>query len=173
MPQNLEIKTRIADLAAARAAVVALGARYVATEEQVDRYYEIDGGRRVKLRTIDGQAAHLIHYHRPETGAVRTSDYELTPVRDAAAGACLVPQGEPLVVVRKRREIHLHENVRIHLDQVDGLGTFLELEAMVDATHDAAGCQAAIATITRALALSEADFLRASYADLQRRGGTA
>ncbi len=46
MPRNIEIKVRLSDLAVARATAAALGARYVATEEQVDRYYGLDAGRR-------------------------------------------------------------------------------------------------------------------------------
>ena len=75
-------------------------------------------------------------------------------MRDAAAGACLVPQDEPVAVVRKRREVLLLENVRIHLDEVDRLGTFLELEAVVDAAHDDAACRRQVAALLDALGLS-------------------
>jgi adenylate cyclase, class 2 len=118
------------------------------------------------LRTINGQAAQMIRYARPETGAARTSTYEITPVRDDEAGRCVVPKGPPLVTVRKRREIWLRENVRFHLDTVEGLSTFLELEAVVDATHDEATCRQQVDEIVAALDLDPATFIRASYADL-------
>jgi predicted adenylyl cyclase CyaB len=168
MPRNVEIKVRLADLAAARAAVARLGARLDGTDTQVDRYYTLDGGRRVKLRTFGRGGAELITYDRPEVAGVRTSAYEITPVRDDAAGVCLVPKGEPLVVVRKRREVHLLDNVRIHLDSVDGLGTFLELEAVVDAAHEERACARQIDEICRALGVDPASALRASYAELLR-----
>lgn len=166
MARNIEMKARVADLAAVRAAALAAGARPHAVEAQVDRYYTLDGGRRVKLRTIDGGAAALIEYHRPEAAGVRASDYTITPVRDAAAGVCLVPKGRPLVEVRKRREILLWDNVRIHLDAVDGLGTFIELEAVVDAAHDDARCHAQVAALMAAFAIADAALIRASYAEL-------
>ncbi|MGH7787726.1 MAG: class IV adenylate cyclase [Candidatus Binatia bacterium] len=168
MARNIEIKARVVDLAAARSAALAAGARPHAVEHQLDRYYALDGDRRLKLRTIDGAGAALIDYRRPEAEGVRASDYTITPVRDAAAGVCLVPKGRPLVEVRKRREILLWDNVRIHLDAVDGLGTFLELEAVVDAAHDDARCQAQVATLMAALAIADADLIRASYAELLR-----
>ena len=168
MPRNVEVKARLADPAAARATVTRLGARPAGIEPQVDRYYELDGGWRVKLRSIPGRDAELIRYRRPETEAVRASDYEVTPVRDQAARRCLVPKGRPLVTVRKRREVLLLDNVRIHLDEVAGLGTFLELEAMVDDAHDDATCRRQVAAITAALGLGEDDFIRASYAELLR-----
>jgi predicted adenylyl cyclase CyaB len=168
MARNVEIKARLGDIDRARAAAVAAGARPHAVEEQTDRYYVLDGGRRVKLRTCGGGRAELIEYDRPEIGGVRTSDYTVTPVRDREAGACLVPKGEPLVVVRKRREILLRDNVRIHLDRVEGLGTFLELEAVVDGAHDEARCRDQVAFLLRALQVDEAALLRASYSELLR-----
>ena len=166
VPRNLEIKVRVADLAPARATAARLGARPAGVEVQVDRYYELEGGPRLKLRTVPGRPAELIRYRRLECDAVRTSDYEVTPVRDAAARRCLVPKTRPVVTVRKRREVLLLDNVRIHLDEVDGLGRFLELEAVVDAAHDQAACRRRVAEITAALGLREADFIRASYAEL-------
>jgi adenylate cyclase, class 2 len=169
MPRNIEIKVRVADLEAIRARCVRLGARAHTVEEQTDRYHMLDGGRRVKLRTIHGGRAELIEYTRAEATGVRASDYSVTAVRDAAAGRCMVPSGRPLVVVRKRREVWLWDNVRIHLDTVDALGTFLELEAVIDARHDEAACRAQVATVMDALGVREGDLLRASYADLVRQ----
>jgi len=168
MPRNIEIKARIADVDSMRTAALALGAKPVAVEEQTDRYYELEGARRVKLRSVAGGRAEMIHYRRTEASGVRASDYEVTPVRDGDAGACLVPKSVPLVVVRKRREILLLDNVRFHLDGVQGLGTFLELEAVVDAAHDEARCRAQVDEILEALGIASAQLLRASYSDLLR-----
>jgi len=168
MARNVETKARVADLDAARRTVERLGARFVWVDTQVDRYYEIDGDRRVKLRTCGRAPAELIRYARPESSGVRTSVYEVLPVRDAEAEACLVPKTPPLVVVRKRRELWLLENVRVHLDEVDGLGTFLELEAVVDEAHDEATCRGQVDRLLRALDIVEADCIRASYSDLLR-----
>jgi adenylate cyclase class 2 len=169
MPRNIEIKAHVADLDAVRAVARQLGARPHATEEQTDRYYIVDGAHRVKLRTIAGGRAELVEYRRPEGSGVRTSDYTVTPVRDEAAGLCLVPKGRPLLIVRKRREILLWDNVRIHLDEVDGLGTFIELEAVVDERHDDIACGEQVAFLLGALGLREAELIRASYADLATR----
>jgi predicted adenylyl cyclase CyaB len=166
MAQNVEIKVAVPDLEALRLAVERIGARWSETQEQIDRYYVMARAERVKLRTINGQAAQMIRYTRPETAAARTSTYEISPVRDDAASQCLVPKGPPVVTVRKRREIWLRDNVRFHLDRVEGLSTFLELEAVVDAMHDEAACRAQVDEIVAALGLDPARFIRASYADL-------
>jgi adenylate cyclase class IV len=169
MARNIEIKARVAALADARVIALALGAVPLASEEQTDRYYVVDGAHRLKLRTIAGGRAELVEYRRPEKSGVRASDYTVTPVRDERAGICLVPKGEPLLIVRKRREILLWDNVRIHLDEVDQLGTFIELEAVLDEQHDESVCRDQVAYILRALGLSEDDLIRASYAELIQR----
>lgn len=165
MARNIEMKARVADLEAARSVALRLGARDTGVDVQVDRYYALEGGRRVKLRT-NRDGAHLIHYDRAETAGVRPSDYTITPVRED--GVCRVPTGEPIVTVRKRRRILLLGNVRIHLDDVEGLGTFLELEAVVDAAHDDARCRAQVDELLAALGIADADLIRASYGELLR-----
>lgn len=173
MPRNVEIKARVADLASVREAALRIGARFHAVEVQTDRYYTVDGAHRVKLRTIAGGRAELVEYWRSEATGVRASDYTITPVRDEAAGLCLVPKGQPRVVVRKRREILLWDNVRIHLDEVDGLGTFLELEAVVDERHDEPTCWAQVDMLMRALALRDDELIRASYAEMVDQNASA
>lgn len=166
MARNVEVKARLAGLDGARRTAEALGARFAWIDEQVDRYYRVGERERVKLRTCGRAPAELIRYVRPETAGVRASEYEVTPVRDAEAQACLVPKTPPVAVVRKRRELWLLDNVRIHLDTVDGLGTFLEFEAMVDAAHDDARCRAQVHELLAAFGIGDADCVRASYSDL-------
>jgi predicted adenylyl cyclase CyaB len=166
--RNVEVTARLDGLDAARRAADRLGARFMWVDEQVDRYYEVGEGRRVKLRTCGRAQAELIRYARPETAGVRASEYEVLPVRDAEAHACLVPKTPPLVVVRKQRELWLLDNVRIHLDTVDGLGTFLELEAVVDAAHDEVRCRAQVHELLPAFGIGETHCVRASYSDLLR-----
>ena len=162
MARNVEIKLPVGDFAALRARLEALGARREGTLRQLDRYYALDGRRRAKLRSFGDGRAEWIRYHRPEAEGVRVSDYEVTPARDPDD----VPAEEPRVIVRKERELWLLDNVRVHLDRVDGLGTFLELEAVVDAAHDERRCREQVDAIVRGLGLAAAWPIRASYADL-------
>ncbi len=189
MPRNLEIKARLAGLheesrglprdssldsnppllRAARLVAARLATRAPVCEHQVDRYLQVagpDGVERLKLRSIDGGPEVLIPYRRLETDGVRVSDYALLAPDDVRARALLAEQGEVLVTVEKRREVFLIDNVRVHLDEVEGLGTFLELEAMVDADHDEARCAESIAALLEAFGIGERDLLRASYAEL-------
>jgi adenylate cyclase class 2 len=164
--RNLELKARQAHLAAARAAALGLGARPAGIEEQTDTYFRVPNGR-LKLREIAGQPAVLIFYERPDERLARLSTYRLIPapqpdlLREALTAALGV-RG----VVRKRREILLWHNVRIHLDEVAGLGTFVEFEAVLGPGDDEQTAAARLEQLGTALQINAADRLGTSYADL-------
>lgn len=171
MRHNLELKAQYADLDFARGVVGRLSSAGE-VEMQTDTYFRVPTGR-LKLREIEGpppqskRLAVLIWYQRPDRVAVRSSAYTLVPVSEpelleAALSGALGVRG----VVRKRREIYLWHNVRIHLDEVDGLGSFVEFEAVLSAGQDEATSQERLAHLSEQLAIQIADLRAPSYADL-------
>jgi adenylate cyclase, class 2 len=163
---NLELKARHADLTAARAAAFLLGARPAGVEEQTDTYFRVPNGR-LKLREIAGQPAVLIFYERPDEHSARLSGYLLVPVPDPALlkGALTAALGIR-GVVHKRREILLWHNVRIHLDEVADLGTFVEFEAVLGKGAEESVAATRLEELGSALKIQAADHVAASYADL-------
>jgi predicted adenylyl cyclase CyaB len=164
--RNLELKARYADLAAAREVLRRLGARPHGLEAQTDNYFPVPGGR-LKLRQIEGRSAVLIWYRRDDRSDPRTSSYRLVPVPDVPPmkellTSALGLRGE----VRKRREVYLWHNVRIHLDEVAGLGTFLEFEAVLSTAEEEADAPARLAHLVQAFAIPPSDQVALSYADL-------
>jgi adenylate cyclase class IV len=164
--RNLELKVRHSDLAAARSAALGLGARCAGIEEQTDTYFRVARGR-LKLREIAGQPAVLIFYERPDDTSARLSNYLLVPAAEpallrSALTAALGVRG----AVHKRREILLWHNVRIHLDEVAGLGTFVEFEAVLGPGDDEATAAARLEQLGAALQIASADRLATAYADL-------
>ncbi len=164
--RNLELKARCPDLATAEQAVCRLGAHPAGVQVQTDTYFRVANGR-LKLREVEGRTAELIWYERPDQDAARLSAYRLVPVSDpaglcAALTAALGLRG----TVRKRRTIYLWQNVRIHLDEVAGLGTFVEFEAVLTAGDDEATAPARLRQLGEALGIRPADHLAVSYADL-------
>lgn len=170
MPRNIEIKARLRDAAefdtvAARAA--ALSGTPGQVIEQDDRFYPVPQGR-LKLRRFGGGArAELIHYHRPDQDAARASDYLRTEVADAdALDATLRRALGDAGRVRKRRLLFLVGPTRIHLDEVEGLGRFMELEVVLhDALSDADGQRIAEALMVD-LGLAQAPRVASAYRDL-------
>jgi len=129
MPLNIEIKARWDDHDAVRAVLQAEGARFVGTDHQVDTYFHVPHGR-LKLREGTIECA-LIHYDRPDQAGPKRSDVHLyTPTPDGDLKAVLTAALGVRVVVDKRREIYFIDNVKVHLDAVDGLGRFVEIEAV-------------------------------------------
>jgi adenylate cyclase class IV len=128
--RNLEVKARDPEPAATVRACLALGAHDHGVLRQRDTYFRVPSGR-LKLREdLDSGSAELIAYERPDTEGVRESRYERVPV-DPALGALLAQALGVAGVVEKTRRLFLHEHVRIHLDEVEGLGSFVELEAVL------------------------------------------
>jgi len=164
---NVEVKVRCADLEAARAAALRLGARPAVIEAQVDTYFATRTGR-LKLREIDGARAELIPYLRVDHAGARRSDYRVVPVPDGAGTRRLLSELLGVHrVVRKRREVLLWRNVRIHLDRVDDLGTFLELEAVFDGSAESEPAQReACAWLLRELGLAAEPCIAGSYESL-------
>jgi predicted adenylyl cyclase CyaB len=164
---NIEIKARCADLAAAREVARRVATARVGLDRQVDTYFCTRAGR-LKLRESALSGGQLVPYLRPDSEGPKRSDYQVVPVSDAVGLKRIL--GEILgvhAVVTKEREIFLCENVRIHLDRVEDLGDFLELEAVTDGT-DAAETEGRrkVAWLMKELGVREGDLVAVSYEGL-------
>src|SRR5687767_9375999 len=105
---------------------------------QTDTYFATPRGR-LKLRETAGFQAELIFYERDEQGADRASDYEVAHSTEPGAlrGLLAVALGV-LATVRKRRTLLVLDGTRVHLDNVEGLGVFMEIEVPVRDGDDSA-----------------------------------
>jgi homotetrameric cytidine deaminase len=168
--RNLELRARDPDPVASLAAARALGARDEGVLRQRDTYFAAPRGR-LKLREQDPGGAQLIADERADVVAERESRYRLADVPDPEAlRAALDAALGITVVVRKRRHLLLSGNVRIHLDDVDGLGAFVELEAVVPDGGATADEAARVRTLRDALGLGDDRLEPRGYAALLRAG---
>ncbi len=164
--ENVEIKARCADLAAMARAAAAAGAVLESTMRQVDTYFNVESGR-LKLRQADGVDQALIFYRRADDSAPKLSSYELVPIAPGQQlGSILERALGVMTVVRKRRQLWRLDNIRIHLDEVEGLGSFVEFEVQVLAGRDVAECRAQAAALMDKLGIRQSDLIPGSYADL-------
>jgi adenylate cyclase class IV len=164
--RNLELKARCRSLATARSTARALGARYEGVLHQVDTYFDVPSGR-LKLREFRGRQPELIFYDRPSTAddAGRWSSYLVYPVRDVRQlKAVLVPEWPVRAIVRKQRQLFLLQNARIHLDNVKGLGSFIEFEVML--TSGRGQAEALYRRLREGFDIRPADLVGGSYVDL-------
>ena len=164
---NLEIKARCADLDAARARASRIATERVGVDRQVDTYFRTRSGR-LKLRESSLWGGQLVPYLRPDSRGPKLADYRVVPVEDPLGLKALLGQILGVHrVVEKQREIFLYENVRIHLDRVKGLGSFLELEAVFDGSRNALAEQRRkLDFLMQEIGVREEDLVSASYEGL-------
>jgi predicted adenylyl cyclase CyaB len=168
--RNIELKARDPDPDRSLHAALALGARDEGWLHQTDTYFRVPRGR-LKLRE-ESQAAQLIAYDRADQAVPRESRYRLVTVNDpeglkqaldAALGV--------LVVVEKSRRLLLWQSVRIHLDDVRGLGSFIEIEAVADPASDLTSERRQASEVQDALAITPEQIMAVSYSDELLRAG--
>lgn len=165
--RNIEIKCRCRDLEEVRRRALALGAEDRGLLVQEDHFFRAPQAR-LKLRITKGRPAELVSYRRPDVSGARGCDYRLCPVENAHAlrtvlAHCLEEDG----AVRKVRRLFLHGNTRIHLDTVEGLGTFVELETVLSGQTDAEG-RRELESLARSLGLDASNTVPVPYLELLR-----
>ncbi len=125
---NVEIKAKCADPDYIRNYLASNNASFKGTDEQTDTYFNVANGR-LKLR--EGNIENnLIFYQRDNQAGPKNSSFNLVKIEDARGLKDVLTKsvGEK-VVVKKRREIYYINNVKFHIDEVPGLGSFVEIEA--------------------------------------------
>ena len=128
---NIEFKAKANDIVSLEEKLLTLKPKYVGEDHQKDTYYNVDFGR-LKLREGNIENA-LIWYNRENVGGAKQSDillYKHLP--DEALKNILSKLHGIKIVVDKIRKIYFVDNVKFHFDKVEGLGTFIEVEAIDD-----------------------------------------
>lgn len=164
--RNVELKARDDDPARSLAICLELGAENHGELWQRDTYFAVPRGG-LKLREQRPGTPHLIQFQRADQAQERESRYRIVEVGDAgtlaaALGAALGVRG----AVEKHRRLLLWHDVRIHLDTVERLGTFVELEAVAPPQSDLTTEHARVATLREALAIGDDRLVPIGYAAL-------
>jgi predicted adenylyl cyclase CyaB len=126
---NIEIKARSNNQNKIREIIKSKNAEFKGIDHQIDTYFNVKSGR-LKLREGNIEN-HLIHYNRENKSAPKQSNVMLyKPNPESNLKDVLTNALQILVVVDKQREIYFIDNIKFHLDDVIGLGTFVEIEAI-------------------------------------------
>ena len=166
MARNIEVKARVADLAEVAARARALASEGPVEIAQDDTFFGCAHGR-LKLREFADGHGELIHYHRADSSDSKVSDYVIAPaadpraLREALARACGV-----LGRVRKQRTLWILGRTRVHLDRVEGLGTFVELEVVLAEGEPEAAGHAEAESLLAALGITQSQRVAGAYFDL-------
>ena len=125
---NIEIKAMHRDPSSVRNYLLQNGADFKGTDFQTDTYFNVEKGR-LKLREGDIET-NLIFYERDNEAGPKSSYFQLAKVADSMGLKKALESALGIkVIVKKKREIYYIGNVKFHIDEVPGLGSFVEIEA--------------------------------------------
>jgi adenylate cyclase class IV len=166
MARNVEIKARVRDVAALVARAAAIAESGPQRIDQDDTFFACAHGR-LKLRQFSPERGELIHYFRANSAGPRVSNYHIVPTAapDALRDTLAAAMGIAGRVI-KTRQLYLAGQTRIHVDAVQDLGDFVELEVVLrDDQSEDDGVKIAHA-LMQALGIAETDLLDVAYVDL-------
>lgn len=162
--QNVEFKAELRDPALARTIARSIGAAFVGTLSQTDTYFRVPDAR-LKKREVPGGPAEYIFYNRGHRTRPKLSSFTIYSEAQALERFGTTPLPVWLVV-RKSRDLYMHQGVRIHLDRVEGLGDFVEFEAPVTAERNLGACHAAMDELRAAFQPAMGEPIADGYADM-------
>jgi adenylate cyclase class IV len=162
--QNVEFKAELRDPDLAAAVCRSLGATHVATLNQTDTYYRVTEGR-LKKRECPGEPPEWIFYAREDRPHPKLSKF--TIYSDHEARTRFGERHMPVwLVVKKQRQLYMLGGVRIHLDSVEGLGTFIEFEALVSRNQNVAQRHHDVEKLRQAFGPALGEPIACGYSDL-------
>ncbi len=194
--QNIELKARYPDLGRAEKIALEMGAKFGGELRQIDTYFKVHRGRlklremssgdpeivldplSIPRRAWDrgdapepvqvpGREAQLIFYERPNEPSARQSHYQIYPVSDLDKLKELLTHALGIwKVIKKTRRLFWFENVRIHLDRVEGLGDFIEFEGIVEEAQQTNAVRQKVERLQQVFNLSASHLISSSYAEL-------
>ena len=174
MPANVEIKARIDSVEALLPLARALSdGDHPQLIHQDDTFFDAPHGR-LKLRVFGDGSGELIHYQRADADGPKLSDYILAPAPEPESLREALTRGLGLLGrVRKERILLLAGATRIHLDRVEGLGEFLELEVGLQDGQTEAEGRAIAQGLMAALQIAPSQLVSGAYLDLLRTAAAA
>ena len=166
MPTNIEIKVRVKDFDGLRKRVEELSDAPCVKLDQEDTFFNTPRGR-LKLRTFSTGRGELIHYVREDSATPKRSDYSIAQISEPALLMSVLEAAWGIRgAVHKKRSLYNVGNTRIHLDEVDDLGTFAELEVVLKPDQSEEQGRAIAADLMTRLDLNSAELIDVAYIDL-------
>lgn len=162
--QNVEYKAELRDIELARTICRGIGAKFVGELSQTDTYYRVPDGR-LKKREAVGEPTEYIFYHRINRTRAKLSHFTIYTEMEAKTrfGERPLPVW---LVVKKQREIWMYGNVRLHLDRVERLGSFFEIEALVMPSQHVGKCHALVRDVQEKFGPALGEAVASSYSDM-------
>ncbi|XP_054715872.1 uncharacterized protein LOC129225306 [Uloborus diversus] len=169
MSRNVEIKAKIKDFRSFLLRASEISDKPAFIMKQTDTYFKVLEGR-LKLRQIQDQVAELIFYNRPDTEGPKLSSYRKQTFKNADEAEGLKKVLESSLglvgIVKKERHLFMYERTRIHVDDVEHLGHFMELEVMLNEDETLEQGQEIADSLMSKLGVSKSDLISGSYINM-------
>jgi predicted adenylyl cyclase CyaB len=166
MPANIEIKARVRDFESLKQAAEGLSDTPCQVISQVDTFFNCPTGR-LKLRELEPSHGQLIYYQRENISGPKHSEYKILDTDNPAVLKMILAEAFGLRgVISKTRYLFLVGQTRIHLDDVEGLGKFVELEVVLQPGQADSEGQAIADQLMCQLGIAEAELIETAYMDM-------
>lgn len=169
MPSNIEIKAALNNRARAEAVAVRLSDKGPETICQEDIFFRCHGAR-LKLRIFGPARGELIRYERSAVADARSSRYLIARTADPETLKEILTKTLGVTgLVKKTRTLYLIGQTRVHLDEVEGLGSFLELEVVLRNGQSEAEGKAIAQSLMSSFGIDKQQLIAEAYVDLLAR----
>jgi predicted adenylyl cyclase CyaB len=169
VPANIEFKAELADLESAHATARNLSGTGPEILRQTDVFFPSPHGR-LKLRIFDDNHGELIFYERADTAGPRRSNYQIARTADPQTLLEILQQvSRSSGTVEKVRSLYMVGQTRIHIDEVKGLGSFLEIEVVVKERQSEAEGLHIAHMLAKEFGIMEDRLVPVAYVDLIRQ----
>jgi predicted adenylyl cyclase CyaB len=166
MPANIEIKARVCDFESLQASAAQLSDTPCQTISQEDTFFNVPQGR-LKLREISPRHGQLIYYQRQDISGPKHSEYQIYETDNPAGLKIILAKAYGIRgVVTKIRYLYMAGQTRIHLDDVKGLGKFIELEVVLQPGQTDSEGQAIAESLMYKLGIEDKDLINSAYMDM-------
>ncbi|KAK1786074.1 hypothetical protein P4O66_017801 [Electrophorus voltai] len=166
MPSNVEIKASVRDHSYLMQRAKELSASDGTDIHQEDTFFKVPRGR-LKLRDFLNGSGQLIFYERPDKDGPKLSSYSISPTNDPQGlGRVLSDALGKLGQVKKKRRLYMVGQTRVHIDCVEGLGNFMELEVVMKENQTTEEGVAIAHQLMQDLGVKEEDLIEGAYMDL-------
>uniref|UniRef100_A0A8D0E564 CYTH domain-containing protein n=1 Tax=Salvator merianae TaxID=96440 RepID=A0A8D0E564_SALMN len=165
MPANVEIKARVRDVARLTENAERLSGTQGCTILQTDTFFHAPRGR-LKLRDFRDGHGQLIFYDRPDSEGPKLSRYTVSPTDDPAGLTAVLSEALGVQgTVKKERRLFLVGQTRVHVDHVEGLGDFVELEVVLREQQSPQEGEKVAQQLMEELGVRQEDLLAGAYVD--------
>ncbi len=166
---NIEIKARIDDAGKIHRILLSEGAEYKGKDHQIDTYFNVKNGRmKIREGTIENC---IVHYNRQDDDGPKRCEYsiikyEATDKNLSGLKKILTDAVGIFIIVEKERHIYFIDNVKFHLDNVAGLGSFFEIEVINDGTSTEFEQRTICKSYLDRLGITISSYIKCSYSDM-------